>query len=108
VAPRIRTDVDGQQQRADLAGYHALLGEQEKARALLAEVIAEAPTDPNVMESLGESFDDLGDRQAALEWIGRALAAGYPRAVIEHSPALRELRADPGYARLIGDEEAGR
>jgi tetratricopeptide (TPR) repeat protein len=97
-----RSGIDGQQQRADLAGYHALLDETERARALLALLIAETPNDPNVMEAIGESFDDLGDRTAALEWIGRALAAGYSRAVIEHSPALRDLRADPGYARLVG------
>jgi tetratricopeptide (TPR) repeat protein len=96
--------VDGQQQRADLAGYHAVLGEHERARDLLEQLIAENPADANVVEAIGESFDDLGDRQRALEWIGRALAAGYSRAVIENSPALRELRADPGFARLaVGD-----
>jgi serine/threonine-protein kinase len=98
-----RTGVDGQQQRADLAGYHALLGEHEQARSLLEQVIAEKPSDANVIEAIGESFDDLGDRQRALEWIGRALAGGYSRAVVEHSPALRELRADPGFARLVGE-----
>ena len=101
VAADPREGVEAQQQRADLAGYHAVLGETAKARALLAQVIAEAPNDPNVMEAIGESFDDLGDRQQALEWIGRALEAGFSRAVVENSPALRELRSDPGFAKLI-------
>ena len=43
----------------------------------------------------------LGRREAALQKIARAIAAGYPRWQIERSPSLAALRADPRFADVL-------
>jgi tetratricopeptide (TPR) repeat protein len=85
----------------DLAGYYGMLGEREKGLALLGQVLAAPIDDPDLMAEVGARFDDLGDRERALEWIARALQHGYSRSLLEVSPAFRELRADPRYAQVI-------
>ena len=86
----------------DLAGYHALLGRRDEASRLLDLAVAEAPTEPAVMASIGEAFEDLGQRERALEWVARAIGEGYPHTWFEGRPLLRHLVADPRYTQLAG------
>ncbi len=52
------------------------------------------------MQQLAASvYELIGDRAAALVWIRRALAAGYPRAQVEQDPFLAALRGDPRFPR---------
>lgn len=85
----------------DLAGYHGMLGERTEGLALLEQVLKAPPTSAELMCAVGQSFEDLGERKRALEWIGKALSAGYPRAGIEGSPALQNLTRDPRYRGLV-------
>lgn len=85
----------------DLAGYYGQLGERAKGLAVLELVLKAPPTDADSMEKIGESFNDLGDRERAIEWIGKALKAGYSVATLEQGPALRDLRSDPQFKRLL-------
>ena len=85
----------------DLAGYYGMLGRRAQGLALLEQVVETAPTDTDSMAAIASSFEDLGERGRALEWFGKALRAGYPRAQIEGSPELRELRKDPRFAAML-------
>ncbi|NCO69000.1 MAG: tetratricopeptide repeat protein, partial [Acidobacteria bacterium] len=85
----------------DLAGYEGMLGERAKGLALLDQALKAPPTSAELMCAVGQSFEDLGERKRALEWIGKALSAGYPRAGIEGSPALQNLTRDPRYRGLL-------
>jgi len=87
----------------DLAGYHAVLGDRDKGLALLNQVLAAPIEEPDLMAEVGMRFEDLGDRERAIEWIARALEHGYSRSLLEVSPAFRELRADPRVAKLLED-----
>ena len=101
----------GEQQRAvnprdttlliDLAGYYGLLGERAKGLAVLDLVLRAPPTDAESMERIGASFEDLGERERAIEWIGKALKAGFSLAALEESPALRDLRNDARLKKMI-------
>jgi tetratricopeptide (TPR) repeat protein len=81
----------------DLADCHALLGEPAHARALLKRGLALAPNDVEVQEAAAATYEEIGDRDAALHWIRRALAAGYPRSRVDDDPGLEALRADPRF-----------
>jgi Flp pilus assembly protein TadD len=84
-----------------LAGYYAELGDSERARSLTASALELAPDDVVVMFQAGHTYEVLGDREKALEWIGAALEHGYSLEQVETTPALAELRKDERYRRLI-------
>ncbi len=90
---------------ADLAGYYAMVGDRTAALKRQQAAVALHPSEPEVLASIGENYEGLGDRERAIEWIAQALRAGYPRARFEQRPfcdwkgagvgrSLRELVSD--------------
>ena len=70
-----------------------------QAYKLLAQI--EQPLrDVSVLATLATTHEELGDRAAALNWLGRAIDAGYSIKRVERSPWLKDLRADPRYTPL--------
>jgi hypothetical protein len=53
------------------------------------------------MFTVASTFEVLGDRTKALEWLARSVKAGYRVRTVERSPFLKELRNDPGYVSAI-------
>ena len=51
------------------------------------------------MFEAGEVYEQIGDRDRALVWIRKALDQGYQRDLVERSPTLKALRADPRFTR---------
>jgi serine/threonine protein kinase/tetratricopeptide (TPR) repeat protein len=86
---------------AETADCQAQLGNTVEARRLLAEANKLAPTDGNAAELAAQVYEDLGDRESALEMLGAALARGYPREEVERAPTFEKLRADPRYQALV-------
>jgi tetratricopeptide (TPR) repeat protein len=86
---------------ADLADAHAMLGHAGRASDLSARALKLAPADGDVLHTGAEIDEALGRREAALEKVGRAVAAGYPRWQVERSPSLAALRVDPRYAEVM-------
>jgi tetratricopeptide (TPR) repeat protein len=91
-----------------LASYHTELGQTERARELVDRALALDPGNDKVMFQAGHTYEVLGDRDAALEWILKAVECGYSRAQVESTPALRELCTDERYRSLVrrGGEES--
>jgi serine/threonine protein kinase/Tfp pilus assembly protein PilF len=93
----------------ELASSHAVLGlltqraeaatHRERARALLTS-IEPLPLDATALSALATTYEEVGDRQRALDLIAQAIDKGYSIKRIERSPWLKELRADPRYSRL--------
>jgi serine/threonine-protein kinase len=86
----------------DMASYSAELGYSERARALLERVVALKPDDGLVMFHVGLTYEVLGERTEALDWIGRAVDEGFSREQIETAPSLRQLCADERYSLMVG------
>jgi serine/threonine-protein kinase len=91
---------------AQLADSHAMLGEGDEARTSLEEALALAPGDVQVMELAAGVDEHLGDRDGALEWLGRAFEAGLSEQRVERNPWFEELRSDPRYRELVNRTEA--
>jgi serine/threonine-protein kinase len=85
----------------DLADCAAMMGERGAARGLLDEALALEGRDATVARLAGGAYEQVGDRAAALRWLGEALRGGYPRDQIEKDPWLEALRADPRYGKLV-------
>jgi serine/threonine-protein kinase len=91
---------------SNLALYYAMMGDRNKALDLVRQALDSAPQDVNVMYRAAQTYEQLGQRDPALEWIGKALANGYPRTAIDRSPGLRELRKDSRFQSLQNRSES--
>jgi tetratricopeptide (TPR) repeat protein len=85
---------------AQLATYYAAVGERGPGRERLEEAVALGPVNPDRLANIAEAFEDLGDRERALEWAAKALTAGATPDQFERRPALRGLVADPEFRNL--------
>jgi eukaryotic-like serine/threonine-protein kinase len=85
-----------------LADAYSNLGQSERARELAGQALALAPADVSEMFDASVVYEQLGDRQLALQWIAQAIKRGYSRDLIEKSPTLANLRLDPRYQALVG------
>ena len=85
----------------DLAAAYARLGQKARARQLLDSAIAAGKLEAGVTFSVAAAYEDIGDRDSALEWLGRARKAGYPMAQVERSPGLAELRKDSRFPLVL-------
>jgi len=53
------------------------------------------------MGTMAESFEDLGDRESAIQWIRDAFESGLTAGWAESRPSLNNLREDTRYKDLI-------
>jgi serine/threonine protein kinase/tetratricopeptide (TPR) repeat protein len=84
-----------------LADAYSYLNKPQRARELLRQALALAPDDiPNMFQA-SAIYEQLGDRQLALQWIAKAIKGGFSRDLIEKEPTLARLRRDPRYQALF-------
>lgn len=84
-----------------LAGYHVMIGNHDAGRALLSRIEGLHPRSPMVFAAIGETYEDLGERETALTWIRKALDGGVLPDHFEHRPMLRDLVADERFRRMV-------
>ncbi len=91
--------------RASLARALFLLGQQDEAHALIAELKAEGPSDPRTCDLIAELLVDYDDLRGALEWAtaGVELCLGAGNAQ-DRDPAPRRLAAVPSARRGSDDD----
>ena len=87
--------------RTDLADYYAMLGERERGLSLLETVAEAIPDDPQLVGWIAEAFEDLDEREKALEWVAKSFDAGLTPSRFEGRPTLRDLVADERYRALV-------
>jgi tetratricopeptide (TPR) repeat protein len=85
---------------AQLADAYSMLGRAREARDTAAAVQRLGTENAAVLFTLVGVYEQIGDRAAALSWLEKALAAGYPPERVERSPGLAALRKDERYVRL--------
>jgi len=91
---------------ASLARVHALTGRVAEARAVIAQIEAQARNDQGLEFFVALGYAALPDKARAFEWLGKSLdqREGSIR-YLKVDPRLDGLRADPRYAGLL--ERAG-
>jgi eukaryotic-like serine/threonine-protein kinase len=83
--------------QATLAFFYAQKGLREKALTRVQAALARAPENPNVLELVGETYENLGDRPHALEYIEKAVQKGYSLDDLKSSPDLQGILSDPNF-----------
>jgi tetratricopeptide (TPR) repeat protein len=86
---------------ADLAGYHALLGEKDEALSYVRRVEADGRKSPDLAIQLADIYTDLGEPDKAIGWIGKGLDLGFPTTQLSNLPALDSLLKDPRVQRML-------
>jgi serine/threonine protein kinase/tetratricopeptide (TPR) repeat protein len=84
-----------------LATYYAALHERPKALERIAQASAIAPKDVDVCYRAIQIYEELGDREQALQWVAKALELKFSQSRMEENPGLKALVADPRYKRTV-------
>lgn len=91
-----------------LALYHARVGEAARARYLLAEGLGLDQGSYNVLYLACLVHLANGERKEALNWLERAVRAGYPRGLLAADPELDSLRSESAFERLENEAQTYR
>jgi tetratricopeptide (TPR) repeat protein len=70
---------------------------RDKSLARVQTSLALAPDDPDVLETLGETYETLGDRAHAIQSIEKSLQKGYSLESLRNTPTLTNLLSDPNF-----------
>ncbi|HZD05769.1 MAG TPA: tetratricopeptide repeat protein, partial [Longimicrobiales bacterium] len=91
----------------NMAFIDAALGRESDALALVDRLEPETGDDADMMVSLAQTLEEVGERDRALGWIRQALARGYSLRIIESEPQLAGLRSDPRFPAVVEEARAG-
>jgi serine/threonine-protein kinase len=80
-----------------LSTYYAEDKLREKAIAHADTALHLAPNDPDVLADVAETYDRLGDRPRAIQFVRESLKHGYTLSDLQRRPALFPLLADPKF-----------
>jgi len=94
----------------DLIDFHAMIGDEETTRRLIAEADSLAADNGQLLFQIGDAYEILDDRGAALRYLAKAIRQGVPVKQLLESPDLADLITDQRFVRMIaavsGQEEA--
>lgn len=83
--------------QASLALLYAQKKLRDKAISRIQSALALSPEDSGVLASIGEAYEDLGDRAQALQYIEKSILKGYALDTLKSDPDLQGLLADPKF-----------
>jgi tetratricopeptide (TPR) repeat protein len=95
----LRTNPNDGEALAALALYHAKLGDAARARRYASEAVRQSPSNASVNYQVAASLAILGDREAALTSLKKALELGYSRALAARD---EDLAGIPGILDSAG------
>jgi len=87
---------------AELADCYAMLDKPDSARPLLIEAQRVGGDQAGIAHVIAGAYEQMGERELALEWIAKAVGLGEPREDIERDPSLEALRKDGRYSKAVG------
>jgi eukaryotic-like serine/threonine-protein kinase len=85
---------------ADVARGYAVLGMRKEALRYLDRALASGSRSPEMILSFIETYEALTMRREALEWTAKGFADALTPELVERSPQMAGLVADPAYAAL--------
>ncbi len=83
------------------ADYYAMLDQYKQARELLTRALELSPTDADVLFRAAILHNHFGESQTTLEYLNKAVAAGFSPIVIRDTPDFDNLRGNPVFRKLL-------
>ena len=84
-----------------LAKYHAMLGEKDRVLDALERGLKMQPRDPESLFEIALVYQQTGNSQQALAWLGKSLAAGFSPASVHDDPVFATFHNDPRFQKLL-------
>jgi len=84
-----------------LAKYFAMIDDRVHALAYLNQAVERSKSDKDVLFSAATIYNHLGDKGQSLEWLGKALRAGYSPEMARQQPDLDDLHGDTRFEDLL-------
>ncbi len=84
-----------------LAGYYERIGDSETTYKYLDDALAIARDDAYILSRAGVIYEQLGERERALQLIISALEQGHSIVYIKNDPVLKELHKEPEYIETV-------
>jgi len=91
----------------DLANYYAMVDDRTNALKYAALAAAQGKSDKDSLFSVALVYNHLGEKGLALEWLGKALRAGYSPEMIRQQPDLSSLQGDARFEDLMKSSSPG-
>ncbi len=89
------------ERQGDVASCYAMLGDRENAIVHLSRSLELGHSNKELLFNAAVVYNDLGETGVALEWLHKALAAGYSAAIVRDSPSFDNLRSAPQFQQLL-------
>ena len=74
---------------------------RQEAVLHLQAALTRSPDDPFVLVSAGEGYENLGDRERAIELVERALEKGWSLSQLENDPGQQSIIRDPRFGKGV-------
>jgi tetratricopeptide (TPR) repeat protein/predicted Ser/Thr protein kinase len=84
-----------------VAEYQAMLGKRKEAMTFLERCLRLNPQDPSLLFNAALIYNQLGDEEATLAWLQKAIAAGLPKSALLDSPNFDNLHVNPRFQHLV-------
>lgn len=84
-----------------LAICSAMLNDQASARRYLQQGFMLSPSDAELSFKAALVYNQMGDSQRAIEWLGKALTAGYSPSLARDTPILNNLYTNSKFQALF-------
>ena len=79
----------------------AMLGDRAAAFADLQRAQSIAPDDPEVSFDTAVVYNHFGETDSALQWLGKAVSAGYSTSIARDYPFFDKMRSDPRFQKIF-------
>ncbi len=86
---------------SDLADFYSMLGNSKEAKRLAEQALSVAPRDVRVLGRVGIVYEQIGERENALQWLGKSFAQGFSPDEVARDPSMKQLLSDPEYQKLV-------
>ncbi len=85
----------------NLANYHAMIDDRPGALKYLGRSLTYGKSDKDALFSAAAVYNRIGETGLALEWLGKALRAGYSPETVMRQPDLDNLHGDKRFQDLL-------
>ncbi len=90
-----------------LANYHAMINDRTHALQYLKAELGLGGFDKDSLFEAALVYNRLGETGSALEWLGKALRAGYPPETVMQQPDLDNLHGDTRFQSVLRASSSG-